>query len=259
MKGTARAGACAPVEATFGFVDALASIRRKEYAQGPETAQSPSRRGLRRRVRSPRREPAPTRPPRGLYQARRFRYLVTVRGAGSLHPAPSRGAPLSLRKSFITGLIILIPIVLTVKTLWWVFSYVDGIARPLLERWAGRPIPGVGFVGTIAVVFLTGLLLSGGPLRRLFEGFEDIFESVPFVGSFYATVKKVLAGFGGDGSPKAFQRFVLARLPGRTTPGFLTGSFDLSRADGASERLCTVYIPTNHLYVGDVVVVPARD
>lgn len=165
----------------------------------------------------------------------------------------------NLRRTFIAGLIILIPIVLTVKTLWWLFTTVDGFARPLVERWAGRPIPGVGFALTIALVLLTGLLLSGGPLRRLFEGFEEAFESVPFVGTFYSTVKKVLVGFGGDGSTKAFQRFVLARLPGRTTPGFLTGSFDLSRSDGRIEPLCTVYVPTNHLYVGDVVVLPASD
>src|SRR5262249_22589189 len=120
--------------------------------------------------------------------------------------------PFNLRKKFITGLIILIPIVLTVKVLWWLFATVDGFAHPAVEHWAGRPIPGVGFVVTIGIVLLTGLLLSGGPLRRIFEGVADMLETVPFVGSFYATVRKVLLGFGGDGSPKAFQQFVLARL-----------------------------------------------
>ena len=72
-------------------------------------------------------------------------------------------------------------------------------------------------------------------------------------------VRKVLAGFGADGSRKAFQRFVLARLPGRTTPGFLTGTFELRRQDGTTHRLCSVYVPTNHLYIGDVVVLPAED
>ena len=52
---------------------------------------------------------------------------------------------------------------------------------------------------------------------------------------------------------------MLACLPGRTTSGFLTGTFTLTRGDGTSERLCTVYVPTNHLYVGDVVVLPEHD
>ena len=66
-------------------------------------------------------------------------------------------------------------------------------------------------------------------------------------------------GFGNLRSSNAFKRFVLARMPGRTTPGFLTGTFTLRRADGTVEELCNVYIPTNHLYVGDIIVLPAKD
>ena len=82
---------------------------------------------------------------------------------------------------------------------------------------------------------------------------------MPVVGLLYGTTKKVLSGIGGPGSENAFKRFVLARLPGRTTPGFLTGTFTLKRKDGAEHEVCTVYVPTNHLYVGDVVVLPASD
>ena len=57
----------------------------------------------------------------------------------------------------------------------------------------------------------------------------------------------------------AFQRFVFARLPGRTTPGFVTGSFKLTLRDGVTHDVLTVYVPTNHLYVGDVVILPAED
>jgi len=79
------------------------------------------------------------------------------------------------------------------------------------------------------------------------------------VGTVYGTTKKVLSGFGKPDAQSVFQRFVLARLPGRTTPGFLTGTFTLKRRDQTVESFCTVYIPTNHLYVGDVVVLPAAD
>jgi uncharacterized membrane protein len=164
-----------------------------------------------------------------------------------------------LRNKFIAGLIILIPIVITVKALWWLFQYIDGLARPVSIVMFGREIPGAGFATTIAVVLLTGILFSGGPLRRLLESLEDVLESVPFAGTVYGTIKKVLAGFGSPKARAAFQRFVLARLPGRTTPGFLTGTFTLRRADGSSASYCTVYVPTNHLYVGDVVILPSSD
>lgn len=165
----------------------------------------------------------------------------------------------SLRNTFFAGLVILVPIVLTAKGLLWLFEYVDGLARPLAERMVGRPIPGIGFVTTIAIVFLAGLLFSKGPLSRLLLSFEDLLDAVPFVGTVYGTTKKVLSGFGKPDQQSAFQRFVLARLPGRTTPGFLTGTFTLKRRDQTVESYCTVYIPTNHLYVGDVVVLPAGD
>jgi uncharacterized membrane protein len=165
----------------------------------------------------------------------------------------------ALRNTFIAGLVILIPIVLTAKGLWWLFAYVDGLADPIAVRMMGRPIPGIGFITTVAIVFLAGLLFSQGPLRRLLEVFEDLLDTVPVVGTVYGTTKKVLAGFGKPEAQNVFQRFVLARLPGRTTPGFVTGTFTLERRDRSVESFCTVYIPTNHLYVGDVVVLPAGD
>ena len=165
----------------------------------------------------------------------------------------------TLRNTFIAGLVILIPIVLTAKGLLWLFEYVDGLARPLAVRMMGRPIPGIGFVTTIAIVFLAGVLFSHGPLRRLLEGLEELLDAVPFVGTVYGTTKKVLSGFGKPDQQSAFQRFVLAHLRGRTTPGFLTGTFTLKRKDETVESFCTVYIPTNHLYVGDVVVLPQED
>jgi len=164
-----------------------------------------------------------------------------------------------LRNKLVAGLVILVPIIITVRGLWWLFTYVDGLAQPLAVRLIGNTVPGLGLVTTVAIVFLAGLLFSTGPLKRVLEGIEDVVDGVPVVGVVYSTTKKVLAGFGGAGSGSAFQRFVFAQLPGRTTPGFLTGTFILTRADGSQYRLCTVYVPTNHLYLGDVVVLPAED
>ncbi|MBP9947442.1 MAG: DUF502 domain-containing protein [Vicinamibacteria bacterium] len=164
-----------------------------------------------------------------------------------------------LRNTFIGGLVVLVPIVITIKALWWLFSYLDGLAHPLANLLLGRDIAGLGFVITLVTVFLAGLLFSAGPLKRLLDGADSLLDVVPLVGSVYGTTKKVLSGFGGPQSKDAFQRFVFARLPGRTTPGFVTGSFKLTLRDGLTHEVLTVYIPTNHLYVGDVVVLPVED
>ena len=164
-----------------------------------------------------------------------------------------------LSNKFVAGLIIIIPILITAQALWWLFSTVDGLARPLVAKLVGQEIPGIGFVSTVFVVLLTGILFSVGPLKWLLDNLDDLVEAIPLVGTVYGTIKKVLIGIGSPQARAAFKRFVLARLPGRTTPGFLTGTFDLRRADGTVETLCTVYIPTNHLYVGDIVILPAKD
>src|SRR5262245_63371357 len=164
-----------------------------------------------------------------------------------------------LRNAFIGGLVVLVPIVITVKALWWLFSYLDGLAHPLAMLLFGRDIQGLGFVITIATILLAGLLFSAGPLKKLLDGADAVLDVVPLVGSVYGTTKKVLSGFGGPQSRDAFQRFVFARLPGRTTPGFVTGSFKLSLRDGQTHEVLAVYIPTNHLYVGDVVILPKDD
>ncbi len=164
-----------------------------------------------------------------------------------------------LRNAFIGGLVVLDPIVITVKALWWLFSYLDGLAHPLSILLLGRDIQGLGFLITVAAILLAGLLFSAGPLKRVLDGADALVDVVPLVGSVYGTTKKVLSGFGGPQSKDAFQRFVFARLPGRTTPGFVTGSFKLTLRDGITHDVLTVYVPTNHLYVGDIVILPAED
>jgi uncharacterized membrane protein len=164
-----------------------------------------------------------------------------------------------LRNIFLGGLVVVVPIVITVNALVWLFRFIDGLASPFAEAALGRAVPGIGFATTLGVVLLAGILLSFAPLQRLFLVIDQVFDAVPVVGVVYGTTKKVLAGIGGPGSENAFKRFVIARLPGRTTPGFLTGRFNLKTKDGSEREVCTVYIPTNHLYVGDVVVVPAAD
>ncbi len=164
-----------------------------------------------------------------------------------------------LRNRFISGLVVLVPIVLTVKALGWLFAFVDGMAEPLAVALVGRAVPGLGFALTLAIVFVTGVIFALGPFARLLDWVDDGLDAVPIVGTVYGTTKKVLEGFGGPGGRNAFRRFVLARLPGRTTPGFLTGEFTLQMKDGSSFAVCTVYVPTNHLYVGDVVVLPRED
>ena len=87
-----------------------------------------------------------------------------------------------LRNKFVAGLIIAVPIVITVQALRWLFAFIDEFAEPLAVRLVGREIPGIGFATTMVVVLATGMLFSRGPLRRLLDGLEEVIEYVPLVG-----------------------------------------------------------------------------
>jgi uncharacterized membrane protein len=87
----------------------------------------------------------------------------------------------------------------------------------------------------------------------------EVLEGVPVIGTVYGTIRKVLAGFGNPESRRAFQKFVLVRVSGVLTPAFLTGSTVLDRKDGTSRVYHAVYVPTNHLYLGNILILPEED
>src|SRR5258705_7114740 len=120
----------------------------------------------------------------------RFSFGVTI-GPMTAHRSLSR----TIRNKFIAGLVIVIPIVLTVKALWWLFTYVDSLAAPLALQMLGRPIPGIGFVITVAVVMLAGGLFSSGAPPRLLHGLRGLVPSIPAGGSGLGPTQKGPCGF----------------------------------------------------------------
>ena len=70
-----------------------------------------------------------------------------------------------VRNKFVAGLIILVPIVITVQALWWLFAFVDDRSAPLAVAVFDEKIPGLGFATTLVLVLVTGFLFSVGPLR----------------------------------------------------------------------------------------------
>ena len=123
-----------------------------------------------------------------------------------------RSVSRTIRNKFIAGLIIVIPIVLTVKALWWLFTYVDSLAAPLAEQMLGRPIPGIGFIITLAVVMLAGILFSSGPLQRLLHGLEELVDSIP-VGEERPVVRWRVSLFNGGTAPRTPVAYVLCVGP----------------------------------------------
>jgi uncharacterized membrane protein len=160
-----------------------------------------------------------------------------------------------LRSSFITGFFVTIPLVVSVAAFLWIFQVVDGLLGPAFARALGRPVPGLGILATAFLVLLVGAVANNMLGKRLLQRAEYYLMKVPVFGTIYAPVKQLIAAFSPD-NQYGFKRVVLVEEPGNGfVLGFLTREFELDRGRGA-EALVAVYVPTNHLYLGDLVIVP---
>src|SRR6266545_1998507 len=121
-----------------------------------------------------------------------------------------------LRRNFVAGFFVTVPLFISVAAVIWIFNVVDGTTTPFYDRVLGRRIPGLGIVSTAIVIVLVG-------------------------------------AFSPD-NEAGFKRVVLVEdRRGGFVLGFLTREFTVDRGRGP-ESLLAVYVPTNHLYLGDIVV-----
>ncbi len=160
-----------------------------------------------------------------------------------------------LRRSFLTGLVVTVPVFVTVVTLVWTFRFIDAAAIPLSANVFGREIPGLGVLMTTALILLAGAVATNVIGRRILQRAEAWMLNVPLFKTVYAPVKQLVAAFSPD-SESGFKKVVIVDDPRRgMVLGFLTREFTLDRGAGP-EALMAVYVPTNHLYLGDVLVCP---
>ncbi|MEO8483042.1 MAG: DUF502 domain-containing protein [Acidobacteriota bacterium] len=158
-----------------------------------------------------------------------------------------------LRRSFITGFFVTVPLVVSVVAIVWVVRWADGLTSGLGERVFGQHVPGLGLVTTTLIVLAAGALATNVFGRRLLQRGEQLLLHVPLFRTIYAPVKQLISAFSPD-NEGGFKRVVLIEDAARGyVLGFLTKEFTVDRG-GGPETLLAVYVPTNHLYLGDIIV-----
>ena len=159
-----------------------------------------------------------------------------------------------LRRSFVTGFFVTVPLFISVAAFIWIFNVVDGLTTPLYDRVLGRRIPGLGTASTALVIVLVGAVARNVFGRRILSRGEEWLLKVPIFRTIYAPVKQLIAAFSPD-NESGFKRVVMIEDPRRGYAlGFQTREFTVDRGRGA-ESLLAVYVPTNNLYLGDIVIV----
>jgi uncharacterized membrane protein len=158
-----------------------------------------------------------------------------------------------LRRRFLTGFFVTVPLFITIAALVWIFDVVDGLTTPFYDRFIGQRIPGLGILSTVVAIMLVGVVATNVFGRRLLARGEEILLHVPVFKTIYSPLKQLMAAFSPD-NESGFKRVVLVEHASRGySIGFLTKEFTIDRGKGP-EQMLAVYIPTNNLYLGDVVV-----
>ncbi len=158
-----------------------------------------------------------------------------------------------LRRSFITGFFVTVPLVLSVATFVWIFRAVDGMLGPAFAQWLGYEVPGLGLAATLLGVLAVGAVATNVLGKRVLQRTEYYLLKVPVFRTIYAPVKQLIVAFSPE-NEFGLKRVVLVDDPARgMLLGFLTREFTVER-DGQTAELVAVYVPTNHLYLGDVLV-----
>ena len=161
-----------------------------------------------------------------------------------------------LRRSFIAGFFVTVPLVVSVVACVWGFRFADRLTGSLGDRLFGQPWPGIGIIATALIVLAIGALTTNVLGQRLLRRSEDLLLHVPLFRTVYAPVKQLLSAFSPD-NEVGFKRMVLIEDSTKgSVLGFLTKEFTVDRGRGL-ETFVSVYVPTNHLYLGDLVICPA--
>ncbi len=169
----------------------------------------------------------------------------------------------TLRRAFLTGLLVLAPLGLTAWVFWWLFRTIDDLMRPVLLRTPGlaellppEGLKGLGFVAAVIVVVLVGLFANNLLGRAFFGGLDRLIARIPWIKAIYGASKEI-AGVVFSERGRAFRKVVLFEYPraGLYSVGFVT-----LEEDEADVPVVHVFLPTTpNPTSGYFLMVPRED
>ena len=152
-----------------------------------------------------------------------------------------------LKRYFLTGLLVIIPIWGTILILKTLFVSLDRILGDLLVQLVpSHYVPGLGILALIVLVFVTGLFATNFMGRQVVKWWEKCLDRVPLVRGIYSTLKSVM-GIVSVSEQASYNRVVMIQFPknGHYCIAFVTGVTKGEMQDFAQEPLIHVYVPTS--------------
>ena len=171
-----------------------------------------------------------------------------------------------LRRYFLSGLVIFLPLALTVKLFLWIFYIADGFLGKYIEPYFAREFGfyfrGVSILICLLLILLIGFLGTNFLGRRIYPFFERLLLRLPFFKQVYPAFKEMSLFLFLRDKQFAFQQVVLLQYPrvGIYSIGFLTNNAPQRICEKITPDLCYVFIPTTPSpWSGFVMLVPRKD
>ena len=166
-----------------------------------------------------------------------------------------RGILSEVRNKLFAGILVAIPIIVTVWVLKVAYGFITGISEPFLEK-AGVRAPFLGFFVTLLLLLALGFMATNVLGKRILESCERFLLRLPFIAPVYASVKQVIDSMKSFNNSSTFKRVVYVdyMADGSKFIGFVTGQY---YDHGLGQEMTSVVIPTApNPMTGIVVVVP---
>ena len=165
------------------------------------------------------------------------------------------------RRKFLTGLVILLPTVLTGWILYRLFRSVDSILRPVVARYPFLDLPGLGFFAVIIILLLTGIFAGNFIGRRIIHWLEKGIGQIPLVSRMYNAFKQMSEVFLKE-KRTAFRRAIIIEYPRRGvySVGFVTSTWSYRDSGGTDRVFINIFLPTTPIPTsGLFLMVPEED
>lgn len=167
----------------------------------------------------------------------------------------------TLKRRFLAGLVVVVPVIITFFAITWFFKFIDGLLGPLFDTILGYHVSGLGFISAILLVFIVGIISTNVIGKRMIGLIETLLMKIPLFKGFYTSLKQLIDAFSPENT-SSFKKFVIVEYPkaGSFAFGFLTKECTIQpEPPGKGSCLKAVYIPTNNLYLGEIVLFRSED
>ena len=163
-----------------------------------------------------------------------------------------------IRRQFVSGVLVVVPLILTYVVLRFLFESFDGVLSPVVQRVFGYHIPGLGIITTILLILLTGFFTRNILGARIYRFGDNILTRTPIIRIFYLAAKQLIEAITIP-NVKSFKEVVMIEYPrvGSYAMGFATARIKIDAV--SRKNLVGVFVPSTPTPVTGIVIFVPED